>query len=95
MKTRAVVTWREGRPWLLALCLALLVGACAQTTTNPGSGETHFVMCDIDEDCDALGSGFSCVAGECHADSDQHAMAGSGGIPMTQPGGNSGSPKYR
>jgi hypothetical protein len=60
MKTRAAVNWREGRAWLLALCLVQLAGACAQTV-DTGGGETHFL-----DNCDtACGDQLECRGGVC------------------------------
>jgi hypothetical protein len=50
------------------------LGACASKTQT--SGETHFVECDTDADCAALGADYSCQEKECKIRSQSDAGAG-------------------
>jgi hypothetical protein len=55
------VKWRTCSAALLALGLA---GACGKSESTV-SGETHFVKCDVDEDCSGLSNVPKCGGGYC------------------------------
>jgi hypothetical protein len=44
---------------------ALLTLGCASTTVDPTGGETHFLTCDTDRDCDVLSPSYRCEQGTC------------------------------
>ncbi len=61
---------------LSLLCLALLASGCADTHTPAFGGETHFLSCERDSDCEVLGGGFVCGAGgTCESDGASIASA--------------------
>jgi hypothetical protein len=62
----------------LLVVFDVLVTACGMTSGG-GDGESHFVKCQSDEQCDGLGSTFACRAGECREsfrDAAKDAQAG-------------------
>lgn len=64
---------------VLGLLIATLAvaGGCGKTA-DTGSGETHFVVCDVDADCDDVVGAHTCSGGYCRG-------------PANEPGGGSGA----
>lgn len=49
----------------LSLFSALLALSCGSTTVDPTGGETHFLTCEVDQDCRALSPSLHCEQGVC------------------------------
>lgn len=61
--TKARVTWVNLRAWL-ACSLLCVVAGCGKTNTTE-SGETHFVTCSSNDDCEGLSGAPTCRGGFC------------------------------
>lgn len=49
----------------ISLCSALFLLSCGSTTVDPTGGETHFLTCEVDDDCAQLSPSFRCEQGTC------------------------------
>lgn len=61
------MTWAESSR-LGATLFALLLSLGCGKVDERESGETHFVRCEIDDDCASLGASYSCLRGECRVE---------------------------
>jgi hypothetical protein len=68
--------WANLRTFGAALLALGLAAACGKTNTTE-SGETHFVMCDTDVDCEGVSGAHTCSSGLCQGPANESSASGS------------------
>ena len=74
-KGRAAM-WANSKTFSAMAVAFALLGGCGKTNTTE-SGETHFVMCDTDVDCEGVSGAHTCEGGLCRGPSNVNGSSGS------------------